>query len=264
MKQCRQCGVEIEDDYIRCPLCGAAVDSPAKGSVPDGTPTPTSPDPASPPDGPAQALERPDRSGRAAEGELSDADRAERRQARTWLWQMFSLVILATGLIVAAADFAYGFDISWSAYPLTGLGFIWLFVTVIVGLGKDLPIAYTAEVLTVLGYLYVLDLLLPGAAFFLPFAVPITLLVAAIGASAAAVVRALKLTIFPTLAVAMVAIGVFVVGLDVVFYFSFGLETVLSWSIIAFAGCLSIALLLLFINRRLRERHADFRRLFHM
>jgi uncharacterized protein DUF6320 len=243
MKQCHNCGVELEDQLARCPLCGASLSDDGSDNepgfksegCPDGEPT-----------------------------ETAEVQSAERRRARFWLWEMFTIVIIATAIIVAATDFGYGFDLSWSIYPLTGLAFVWIVVTVVIVLGKDILLLYAAVAIALLAYLFVLDTLVAGEPWFFTFALPMTILVAVVGGGAAATVRNLKLSVFQTLAVSVFFLGIFVLGLEVILYFALDLESILSWSIVAFGGCLSIALLLGLINKRLRERHADFKRVFHL
>jgi uncharacterized protein DUF6320 len=243
MKLCHNCGVEIEDQIARCPLCGASL-------LDDGSDGESGPCSDSDPDGDS--------------AESAEFHAAERRGARFWLWEMFTIVIIATAIIVAATDFGYGFDLSWSIFPLTALAFIWIVVTSVIVLGKDILFLYVATTIAVLAYLFVLDTLVAGDAWFVPFALPMTLLVAVVGGGAAATVRNLKLSLFQTLAVSVIFVGIFVIGLEVILYFALELESILSWSIVAFGGCLSIALLLWIINKRLRERHADFKRVFHL
>lgn len=234
MRACPYCGVEIEDDRTHCPLCGRPLDGSDLTDEESG--------------GDQCADERP-RPG---------------PRARMWLWEVITLVMGVAALIVAAADFAYGFDMSWSIYPLSGLGFVWLFVSALIWLGQDIPLAYAAVTVDVLLFLLVLDIVTPGEPWFVPLALPVTLLVAAVGGAAAAIARGLKLSVIQTIADGVLAIGVFLVGLEIILHLAFGTPSILSWSIVAFAGCLSIALLLLVINQRLRQRHADFKRVFHL
>ena len=113
---------------------------------------------------------------------------------------MFTIVFIATAIIVAAADFGYGFDLSWSIYPLTALAFVWIFVTAVIGLGRDILLAYAASTIAVIAYLFVLDSLVAGESWFVPIALPMTLLVAVVGGAAAGTVRGLNLSFFQTLA----------------------------------------------------------------
>ena len=234
MKQCPNCGVEVDDTLAQCPLCGRPLDG---------------------------------------YGEEFDEDEARQQtepseqpgpRARLWLWEVITLVMGATALIVGAADFAYGFDISWSIIPLCSLAFVWLFLTILIWLGRDIPLAYAAATLDTLAFLWMLALVTSGGSWFSPLALPITLLIAAVGGGAAAVARTLKLSVIQTIADGVLAVGLFLVGLQIILHFALDTESILSWSIVAFAGCVSIALLLLFINRRLRQRHADFKRVFHL
>ena len=255
MNQCHKCGVELEEGIAICPLCGAelAGDGPANpAGQEDGA-------------GTADTLGSDEEKVTTSAGAKStDADYAEWRRARFWLWEMFTIVLVAVAIIVAASDFAYGFSLSWSAYPLTAVAFLWVFVSAVIWLARDIPIAYTAATLAVLSYLLVLDVLMPGRPWFASLALPITLLTAVIGGASAGLASALKFSVFQTLAAAVFSIGIFLIGLEIIFFFALDLESILSWSIIAFGGCFSISLLLLIINRRLRERHADFKRVFHL
>lgn len=278
MKQCTNCGVEVEGSPEVCPLCGNPL--PDYESVSHGASGGPPPEGASAQGAEAAHAAETTAAGKAeatyaaettAAGRTSEpgptapeASSPQRRRARFWLWEMFTIVIAATAIIVAAADFGYGFDLGWSAYPLTALAAVWLFVTAVTMLGRDIPLAYASATVVVLGYLFVLDLLTGGQAWFVPFALPIGLLVAVVGGAAAGTARSLKLSVFQTLAIALIFIGLFLVGLEVILSFAMDLDSIVSWSIVALGGCLSIALLLWIINRRLRERHADFKRLFHL
>ena len=239
MKQCQNCGVEVDGSLIRCPLCGRALDG-------------------------QESREEGDRSEDDPEHGHEQTEPRPGPRARFWLWEVVTLIIGATALIIGAADFAYGFDMSWSIFPLSGLGFLWLFLSILIWLGRDIPLAYGAAIIDTLLFLFVLDVITTGDPWFATLALPITLLVAAVGGGAAAVARALKLSVFQTIADGVLAVGIFLVGLEVVLHFALETSSILSWSIVAFAGCLSIALLLLLINRRLRQRHADFKRVFHL
>jgi hypothetical protein len=233
MKQCPSCGIEVDGEPEVCPLCRFSF------------------------------VDREDVSHDEPSADQS-VEVSARERARLWLWEIFTIVILATAIIIATSDFAYGFDVSWSAYPLSALAFVWLSVSSIVALRRFMPLAYAAETTIVLAYLLVLDVLTPGDPWYLSFALPIGLLVSVIIGAAAVTVRGLKISVFPMLAISLIYVGIFLLGLETIISFALSLDSVVSWSIVGFGGCLSISLLLWLINRRLRERHADFKRLFHL
>lgn len=243
MRICRKCGVRVEDNVDECPLCGEPVTEERRRQL---------------------RSEQERYSVLSAGAEVQPANAETVRSAKIWLLQMVSLVAFTAAIIVFAADFAFEFSLSWSQIPLLAIGFVYLATAAIIALVRH-PIALLiTETAIVAGFLLLLDLLLMQAHWFLTLALPITLLVALLaGGSATAIVR-LKLNALQAVAVGLLASGFFVVGLEFVLNYALRGELLVSWSLIAFACTLSLFFLILFINKRLRERHAEFRKIFHI
>ncbi|MFW6214257.1 MAG: DUF6320 domain-containing protein, partial [Spirochaetota bacterium] len=167
-------------------------------------------------------------------------------------------------IVIFAADFAFGFTLEWSVVPLLAIGFFYLAMIAIIGFHRVPILLLVVETGVVAGFLLLLDVVLPEATWFLSIALPVTLLLALVSGVAAAAIARLKLRPLQAIAVAFLASGFFVVGLEFILNLALFDELLVSWSLIAFACTLSVFFLILFINRRLRERHAEYRKVFHL
>jgi hypothetical protein len=228
MKRCDNCGVEVEDDLVRCPLCRARLDEEAE--------------------------------------EVEERDEPAQEtvsHARFWLWEVFSLLAFAAALVTFASDFAFGFDVTWSRYPLIAIGFIWLSATVLIGLAEHPVLRLLGETGAVAVFLYGLELLTPVSGWFLPLGLPITILTAALAAASALIIRKLTLSSLPAIAVIILASGVFVVGLELIIKRYLGEQVLVSWSLVALACAIALFFLILWVNKRMREKHSEYRKVFH-
>lgn len=229
MKTCDNCGVEVDEDLQRCPLCRARLDN----EVDDGDDH----------EEPAQETVT---------------------HARFWLWEVFSLLAFAAALVTFAADFAFGFDVEWARYPLITIGFLWVSATVMIGLAEHPILRLLAETTAVAGFLFGLELLTETSGWFLPLGLPITVLTALLAGAAALVIRKRSLSALPAMAVVVLASGVFVVGLEIIIKQFTESDVLVSWSLVALACGIAIFFLILWVNKRMRERHSEYRKVFHL
>lgn len=243
MKKCRNCGVMIEDGLEECPLCGEPVTEERR----------------------QRQKTDEERQNVLRAGARIETEREEtRRSAKIWLFQMVSLVAFTAAIIIFAADIASDFSLSWSVYPLLVIGFVYLFTAALIGFARFRGVLLVVETILVVGFLLLLGLLIGETQWFVSLGLPITVLAAVlIGACAVTIVR-LKLNVLQSIAVVVLASGFFVVGLEFVLNVVLEDEIVVSWSLIAFACTLSVFFLTLFINKQLRERHAEFKKIFHI
>jgi uncharacterized membrane protein len=232
MRTCGTCGVEVEEDVERCPLCG----------------TPLQEGLAGPPAGEKQSL-APEMSGASV---------------RRWLWEVISLLALTAAGIVLAIDFASGLDITWSLFPLSAVAFLWICATSAIALAKRPLALFAALTAAVIAFLFVLESITRGRSWFLPLALPLVGLAIVVSAGAWAVVSRFRLSLLPALAVAVLSCGLAAVGVEYILNRYLRLATVVSWSLVALACAISLLLALLLIHKRLKERHSDIRRLFHL
>jgi len=243
MNKCDNCGVLVEDGLDECPLCGEPVTEKSRQER-------------------EAAIERENvlRPG----AEVPPENEETVRSAKIWLFEMVSLVAFTAGIIIFAADFASGFELDWSLYPLLAIGFVYLSVSAMIGFGHNPTILLVVQTVIVAGFLLLLDLLIAEGGWFFPLALPITVLVAILIGASSLVISKLRLNALQGVAVVFLASGIGSVGLDFIINRARDSETVVSWSLIAFACTLSVFVLILFINKRLRERHSEFRKIFHL
>jgi hypothetical protein len=231
MKTCENCGVEVEEDLKRCPLCRARLD-----------------------DGPEEEPE-----------ELGEEPPQQTvSNARFWLWEVVSLLSFVAALVIFASDFAFGFDIAWARYPLSAIAFLWASATVLIGLAKHPVWRLIAQTVVVAGFLFALQFLTESGDWFLPLGLPITVLTGVLGGGAVFAIRRLRLSALPAVAVVILAAGVLVVGIELFIKRFQGSEVLVSWSLVAFACALALFFLILWINKRMRERHSEYRKVFHL
>jgi hypothetical protein len=242
MNECRECGVIVEDGLDACPLCGAPVTDEARERAASIEP--------------GDVLLKPPAS-------LDPEVRETVRGAKIWLFEMVTIVAFTAGMILFATDIASGFQLTWSLTPLAAIGFVYLFTVAIILFIRRPVILLASEALNVALLLLALDVLVGQERWILALGLPITVLVAVLtGVSVAAIVK-LRLNALQAVAVVFLAAGICVVGIEFVINRAQG-ELLVSWSLIAFACTLSVFAVLMFINRRLREHHSEFRKIFHL
>ncbi|TVQ36249.1 MAG: hypothetical protein EA384_14780 [Spirochaetaceae bacterium] len=232
MQRCDSCGVVVEDQHSRCPLCGRALN----GSRPET----------------------------CSEDEPQGEQWAQTvSRARFWLWQMISLLAASSAVIVFSADFAFGFELTWSRYPLLSIAFLWLSATLLIRFARRPLAMLPAQTAALLLFLYALDRSLETA-WFLPLALPTVLLLAGLTAGVAVVARRLHLEVLSVVALATLGSGVLAVGFEIVFRNHLGASMVPTWSLVVIACTLSLFWLILFIKRQLKLHYSEFRKIFHL
>jgi len=232
MKTCGACGVEVEEGVDRCPLCRAPLSEGLSALPPEA--------------------------GRAAEPEVSAAS------VRRWLWEVVSLLALTAIVIVAAIDLASGFDVTWSLFPVSAVAFLWACTTAAIALGRRPIPLLAALAAAVIAFLFALELLTGGPPWFVPLALPLVGVAVVVSAAAGAVVRRFRLPPLPAISVVTLGGGFAAIGSEYVLNRALVNGAMVSWSLVVMACALSLSLALLLVHKRLKERHADIRRMFHL
>lgn len=232
MSICRNCGVEIADDLRHCPLCGASVDESQNGS--------------------------------GVEIAREPGTAIGRNQARRWLWDVASALMLTGALVVFAADYAFGFRVTWSRFPLLALAYIWIAISVVIFLRRRPALLWLLQTANLLALLLGLSLFTSGVTWFLQLALPLVLAISVLAMAVVAVVRRCSLSFLVALGAGLFAAGTLLVVIELLVTGFRTPDYSVSWSMVGFACGLSLFVLLLIIDRRLRERHEEVRKYFHL
>jgi hypothetical protein len=229
MKTCPHCGVYVEEDHTRCPLCYTPLD-----------------------------------------GDVEDAPRAEPgyeppdAHPRFWLLEVLSLLAAVGAIVVFAADFAFGFALTWSPVPLVSIAFAWVVLGSVIALGRRGLLLGGVLTLATLAYLLVLDLLTGGVSWFPALALPLVLLGAAVGGVLVWLGRRRGVSALPAVGLALVGGGLYAVGVELIVAASRGAGAAVSWSVVVLACSVALSLVVFLIHRRLRLRHTSLERIFHL
>lgn len=234
---CPHCGVEVDDAAAPCPLCQQ----------------PLSPDAVS-------SRGAADDHGTAAAVRPLEV----RRRVRRWLSELLAVMAVVVSVVVLVIDLATGNGLEWARYPLAGIWFLWLLAVVPLFLPGRPAAILVVESAAIAAMLAVLDRFTSGPSWFLPLALPTTMLAAATLGATIAFSRRPSRSPFAAIAAALLAAGVFVVGLELLLDRFHGGRAHLGWSLIALGSLLPLVLLLLYLRTWYRHRQAELQKLLHL
>lgn len=180
-----------------------------------------------------------------------------------WLLELYSFFLLAAFIIVPAVDFAYGRNLSWSKIPMAAIFFAWLFAFLFYHFKQRPYLLVLLEVLNFLFLLWALDLFITESSWFLPLALPIILVIGIIVLLVILWIRSFKLKVLLALAIATLAVGIFLIALEIVIN-SYHHKIFISWSIVAFACIVPVSGLFVYLHLKMKKRGSDLEKFFHI
>lgn len=229
MAYCSRCGVEVESRVRECPLCAAPIQRLGEAE-PE---TPRYPDLVRPPG----------------------------RQIRRLTWMVSTVALLSAALTFVGLDVVLNHRFSWSRYPVTGAGVLWIFVTLVVLLARRPIFIIIGQAIATAGFLVLIDLFDARLEWFMPLGLPIVAVVT--GATVLVWLAARLSRRSPAMIAAAVLLGCGAgsVAIDLLSSAHLGSPSV-SWSLIVLGAVAPPAALLLYFHYRLRSR-IDLARLLH-
>jgi Family of unknown function (DUF6320) len=231
MPICKNCGVEIENKDITCPLC----QTPQNDKIIE------------------QVGKRP---------EVLEIN----KQVKThpWFLELLSFFLAAGAIIVAAVDFAYGANLTWSRIPLISIFFTWLFVFLIHHLIKKPYLLVILETINFLVYICLLNRFVPVYDWFSKLALPIILVIGILFLLVILWIRSFKLSTLFSLSVGTFATGIFLLCLEVILNKFHQQNLMVSWSLVAFACILPVSGFLVYFQFRIYKKGSDLKKYFHI
>ncbi|MFH0760487.1 MAG: DUF6320 domain-containing protein [Bacteroidota bacterium] len=233
MTTCPNCGIEMEPGYDECPLCHYDL---SEKSQPRKLREPAYP-----------SLDKP----------LSGKEKSN------LFWELSSILLFSSLIVVFLIDLMLNKQPEWSWYAMAAIAATFIYITLLVFAYRRMLVVLTGIFLTTAGLLYAIDILHEGLNWFLVPALP---LVAFFFLLFGLVVRFARITSHKGLnivAVASVAIGLYVMAIEICLGWVDGKHISLSWSVIVAASLLPFALILLYYHYRLK-RGTNLRKFFHL
>jgi hypothetical protein len=230
---CPHCGVEVQDASAPCPLCQRPL-------TPDAD-TPADRSPARP-----------------------GAPHEARRRVRRWLVELLTLLAVVGSAVVLVIDLATGRALDWAHYPLASIWFLWLATVAPQFLRGRSGAILTVEFATAAAYLAVLDRFTSGPTWFLPLALPMTVLAAALLAATLAFIRRPSRSPFAAIAAALLAAGALAVGVELLLNRFLDRGWHVAWSLVVLGCVLPLVAVLLYLRTWYRQRQDELRKLLHL
>jgi len=231
MHICRNCGVEIESTNVRCPLCR----TPLRKNLSDQ-------------EGNESSIQIP----------------TLHRNKNTLLLELLSFFSVAGAIVIAAVDFAYSANLTWSRVPLISIVFFLLFALLLHHFLKKPYLLVILETINILVFLWFLDKFLQVNSWFLNLALPIILVVGILFLLVILWIRFFKLSTFLSLSVGTLAAGIFLLCLEVILNKFHKVDLMVSWSLVAFACILPVSGFFMYYQFRINKKGSEFKKYFHI
>lgn len=232
---CVNCGVELADSEKYCPLCNAEVINPqSPWEEPEERPYP--------------------------KYFVSFIKRIDRRYFAT-LAGMFLIIPI---LVTIIYDLLPGDGITWSAYVVGAMALIFVFLVLPFYFKRYHTVIFLAlNCAAVLLYLFFIERM-NGGSWFMGVGMPVT-----ISASVCVIVLALLFTkkkhmgLFIKAALILLAVGVFVLSVELILHMSGTGVLMINWSFYAFVPCTILAVMAFVLEHRKNLKESIKRRLFY-
>lgn len=221
---CRNCGVELEDDMLYCPLCG----EPVTGNGQVQRPLPD------------QQLPFPYR------GKMDQPQ-------KKFTWEIVSLVLL-TGIIATfVVDYILNQGITWSEYPVAVSLAVFCYVSLFVFWHQRMLIQLAGSLLLSCFFLVILDALTGDIEWSVKLGIPLLFAVNLVAAVLMVIFRHSKYKGVNLIAYAFVGAAFLCIGIEGVISVYKTESLHLAWSVIVTGCLLPVVLVLLFVHFRLKK-----------
>jgi hypothetical protein len=224
MSYCINCGVELDEDLLSCPLCGFNI---GNHIVPESKDT--------------------------SEHYPSDILLLHKKETRRHIWEL-SIIITFSGLAVCTiVDFVIFKSLSWSLYADTSILVAWICLSFILLAFRKYIIMLPGLMLAILAMLFLFNLFNPPINWFYGIGLPVTV---ALFISVSIIIVLWKFALlkgFNILAMAFFVLSGFCIVTEVFLDNYLFKKVDIHWSAIVAVSILPIALVLLFVHYRMQK-----------
>ncbi len=236
MPYCSRCGVEVDNDVVNCPLCNTPIQHFEET-------------------GPAES--------RYPADDVEPRPRIGDRGRRRILWEVLTLLYAIGVIVVVGSDLRVDAAVDWSLYPTISIVFAWICTTLLIFFRKQPATIVIGTIVSTIAFLAATDLVDGKIEWFFPLGLPILALFVIIsGIISVATIRA-KERGLNVVAFVLIGIAVFCFGVDLLVSLYLTATVDFTWSIVVLLTLIPVAIILLFLHYRLRNRF-DLKRVFHL
>jgi hypothetical protein len=228
MPYCSRCGVEVDDDVLKCPLCSTDIQilEPEEGLFSKY------PDKASP---------------------HSVAPKRNKKEMRRMAAILVTFGLLIPASIAIAADVVINGEVTWGTYTISSLIYIWVLVLLPLLYYKKPVLTLLAYYLSTLFFLYSIDSFDGGVFWFQGLAFPIISITAALIVIIIFIARHSAIKGINILSYAVLSLGIECIGLEIsISLFLTGAIT-FGWSIIVLSATIPASGLLYYIYYKTKK-----------
>lgn len=236
MPYCPACGVELDPDQTRCPLCHAPIPDQTE-PLPEAT--------------------------RYSDLVAPPAPRRDPGFARALALRVLTAVFAAPLLVSLGIDFVISGSWQWSRFVAGGIAVVWVFAALPVAVPRRPWLVLSIDLGASLALLWFIDNLDGTMTWFAPLALPIAAGGFLLSGGVVMLARRAKELGANLAGFILTAIALHSVIIDVAIRAYLGRMPLISWSAIVFLALSPLVVLLLSYHYRLRTR-PDFQRIFHV
>ena len=224
MSYCTNCGVELDNDIVTCPLCGFSIgEEMITGKV------------------------------KASEYYPSDIIFLHKKETRRHIWELSGIISFSGIVVCTIVDFVIHKSLSWSLYADTSILASWICLTLILLAFRKYFLIFPGLLLTILTMLFLFDLYAPPVTWFYGLGLPITM---ALYVAVIIIILLWKVAHFRgfnILAIAFLVLSGFCIVSEVFIDKFVSGRVDIRWSAIVAVSIFPIALVLLFVHYRMKK-----------
>jgi hypothetical protein len=226
MLYCSRCGVELEADIKKCPLCDTSINV----SVNDeGSDT--------------------NSSHKLSTTEMIDEYSKDTRYKK--VLESITLIILIPFLILMSIDMVTSQNLTWSKIPLISLVYSWMIFFFPLLFRKNIPVILVGEIASIITFIAMIDYVQNYTFnWFLQIAAPILFVLISLVLLLIFLISRVKRVGVNVAGYIIGAAGVFCLFLELIISYNALSEIYASWSLIVFASCSTISCALLYFYHR--------------
>lgn len=222
MAICVNCGVDLDEGIIVCPLCGK---DPMVHTMVTGP-----------------SFNYP-----------SDIVKLQRKEIRRSLWELSAVIAFSAITVCTIVDMIIEKIPTWSLFSDAIIAGIWIILTLILHAYKKKMIIIPGVVLTILADLFLIDLITGGRKWFFDAGLPLTIAVIAAVLVIIILYNIANLKGLNILAAALIVISGFCIITEIILDRFINGSVDLRWSLIVAISVFPVATLLLFYHYRLKR-----------